>query len=167
MKPLPLVLIRDFTAMEWFPRRHAVILARSSPSRLAYLERVGIISPQRVGVPHRPEVFYSWEQILEIRTINRLRQSLSFQTIRKIIQYFEEHGFSRSLRDKHLMITNQGVSWIRPRPSLPPEVIQLVGKCKSPVGQLVLVPLDPSAQARIGSWSAVEPSNKVVGFRAL
>jgi DNA-binding transcriptional MerR regulator len=150
--------------MEWFPRRQTVVLTRSSPSRLAYLERSGIISPQRLGLPHKPEVFYSWEQILEIRAINRLRKHLSFQAIRKIIQYFDDHGFGRSLRDKHLLITGNGVSWIRPHPSRTPEVIQLISKCKSPVGQLVLVPLDPSAQENIEVWSTIETGKKVIDF---
>ena len=74
--------------MEWFTRRHAVILARSSPSRLKYLEKTGIVIPRRVQADNRLEVLYSWEQILEIRTIARLRQYLSFQTIRKIIHFF-------------------------------------------------------------------------------
>ena len=72
--------------MDWFSRRHAVVLARSSPGRLAYLEKTGVIVPQRAGQPPRLEVLYSWEQILEIRAISRLRQHLSFQTIRKILQ---------------------------------------------------------------------------------
>lgn len=128
--------------MDWFPRRHAVVLARSSPGRLAYLEKTGIIVPQRVGQPPRLEVLYSWEQILEIRAISRLRQHLSFQTIRKILQYFDDHSGGRTLRDKHLIINRHGVSWVRSGVTAP-QIIHLVShRCSSPMGQFVLTPLD-------------------------
>ncbi|MBD2109504.1 MerR family transcriptional regulator [Nodosilinea sp. FACHB-13] len=127
--------------MDWFPRRHAVVLARSSPSRLAYLEKLGIIVPQRSGGSSRLEVFYSWEQILEIRAISRLRQHLSFQTIRKILQYFDDRGVGRTLRDKHLVIGNHGVSWVRSGTTTP-QVIHLVGHSCCPMGQFVLAPLN-------------------------
>ncbi|PSN15020.1 hypothetical protein C7293_09070 [filamentous cyanobacterium CCT1] len=129
--------------MDWFPRRHAVVLARSSPGRLAYLEKTGIIIPQRTGQSPRLEVLYSWEQILEIRAISRLRQHLSFQTIRKILQYFDDHGVSRTLRDKHLVINHHGVSWVQPG-TVAPQVIHLVGHGCSFMGQYVLAPLDTS-----------------------
>ncbi|MBD2112057.1 MULTISPECIES: MerR family transcriptional regulator [Cyanophyceae] len=127
--------------MDWFPRRHAVVLARSSPSRLAYLEKLGIIVPQRSGGSSRLEVFYSWEQILEIRAISRLRQHLSFQTIRKILQYFDDRGVGRTLRDKHLVIGNHGVSWVRSGTTTP-QVVHLVGHSCCPMGQFVLAPLN-------------------------
>lgn len=128
--------------MDWFPRRHAVVLARSSPGRLAYLEKIGIVVPQRVGQLPRLEVLYSWEQILEIRAISRLRQHLSFQTIRKILQYFDDHGGGRTLRDKHLIINPHGVSWVRSGAAAP-QIIHLVSHGgSSPMGQFVLTPLD-------------------------
>ena len=147
--------------MDWFPRRHALVLARSSPGRLAYLEKTGIIIPQRTGQPPRIEVLYSWDQVLEIRAISRLRQHLSFQTIRKIIQYFDDHGFGRSLRDKHLIINGHGVSWVR-SDSTVPQVIHLVGHRCSPMGQFVLAPLDsldlglPSLAANLKTQNVVD-----------
>ena len=128
--------------MDWFPRRHAVVLARSSPGRLAYLEKTGIIVPERVGQSPRMEVLYSWEQILEIRAIGRLRQHLSFQTIRKILQYFDDYGGGRTLRDKHLILNRHGVSWVRSGAAAP-QIIHLVSNGdSSPMGQFVLTPLD-------------------------
>ncbi|MBE9138946.1 hypothetical protein IQ254_17400 [Nodosilinea sp. LEGE 07088] len=148
--------------MDWFSRRHAVVLARSSPGRLAYLEKTGIIVPQRTGQPPRLEVLYSWEQILEIRAISRLRQHLSFQTIRKILQYFDDHSVGCTLRDKHLVISSQGVSWVR-SDTAAPQVIHLVGPGCSSMGQFVLAPLDIS---ELGSSQAIAPSNapKVVNI---
>lgn len=149
--------------MDWFTRRHAVVLARSSPSRLAYLEKMGIIMPHRAGLPHRPELFYSWEQILEIRAISRLRQHLSFQTIRKIIQYFDQHGFGPSLRDKHLVITASGVSWIRTVATSSSEIIHLVGKNDRQMGQFVLAPLD-LARPETADSGAEGQGAKIIDF---
>ncbi|WP_052050865.1 hypothetical protein [Leptolyngbya sp. KIOST-1] len=146
--------------MDWFPRRHAVVLARSSPGRLAYLEKTGIIIPQRTGQSPRLEVLYSWEQILEIRAISRLRQHLSFQTIRKILQYFDDHGLDRTLRDKHLVINHQGVSWVR-SDAASPQVIHLVGHGCSFMGQYVLAPLDAS-DLGFAELSPVASAPKVV-----
>jgi DNA-binding transcriptional MerR regulator len=128
--------------MEWFTRRHAVILARSSPSRLKYLEKTGIVIPRRVQADNRLEVLYSWEQILEIRTIARLRQYLSFQTIRKIVHFFQEHGIDPSLRNKQLVVKDGSVTWVRSSSSVIPEMIQLHGKRHSEIGQFVLSPID-------------------------
>lgn len=139
---LSLALLRRIVAMEWFTRRHAVVLARSSPSRLKYLEKTGIVVPRRMNAAPRSEVLYSWEQILEIRAIARLRQSLSFQTIRKIIQYFEDHGFDRSLRNKELIVKNGSVTWVRPSSSITPEIVQFHTKRDNLIGQLVLTTLE-------------------------
>lgn len=144
--------------MDWFPRRHAVVLARSSPGRLAYLEKTGIIVPQRVGNSPRAEVLYSWEQILEIRAISRLRQHLSFQTIRKILQYFDDHNVSRTLRDKHLVINPHGVSWVQPGTAATSQVIHLVGRGCSFMGQFMLAPVEADASA-LGFFSGIASSN--------
>lgn len=149
--------------MDWFPRRHAVVLARSSPGRLAYLEKTGIVVPQRAGQPPRLEVLYSWEQILEIRAISRLRQHLSFQTIRKILQYFDDHGVGRTLRDKHLVMGSQGVSWVR-SDAASPQVIHLVDYGCSFMGQYVLASLDMS-NLSFATTSPASSAPKVVDIK--
>jgi DNA-binding transcriptional MerR regulator len=149
--------------MEWFTRRHAVILARSSLSRLKYLEKTGIVVPWRRTESQKSEVLYSWDQILEIRAIARLRQYLSFQAIRKIIQYFEDHGFERSLRDKQLIVKDGNVTWVRPSKNLSPQIIQLRGRRDSHLGQLVLSALDGKETAdRDAQYSAL--SSKIISF---
>jgi DNA-binding transcriptional MerR regulator len=128
--------------MDWFPRRHVIVLARSSPGRLAYLEKTGIVVPRRIGLPPHSQVIYSWEQVLEIRTISQLRQHLSFQAIRRLITYFEEQGAGTSLRDKHLVVVNGVVSWIRPMANRAPQVIDLARRAQGFMGQFRLVTLD-------------------------
>ncbi|HEY9738377.1 MAG TPA: hypothetical protein V6D06_18920 [Trichocoleus sp.] len=124
--------------MEQFTRRETQVLTRSSSSRLVYLEKTGIIVPHRAEPDSKAVLFYTWDQILEIRAINQLRRQVSFQTIRKVVQFLDEHGFDRSLRDKLLVTTNGEVNWIVPFSSTAPHVIQVVGKCRCPAGQLLL-----------------------------
>ncbi|MEB3313426.1 MAG: hypothetical protein VKL98_04710 [Cyanobacteriota bacterium] len=130
--------------MDWFPRRHVIVLARSSLGRLAYLEKTGIVVPRRIGLPPHSQVIYSWEQVLEIRTISQLRQHLSFQAIRRMITYFEEQGAGASLRDKHLVVVNGVISWIRPMANTAPQVIELARRTHGFMGQFRLVTLDLS-----------------------
>jgi hypothetical protein len=151
--------------MEWFTRRHAVVLARSSPSRLKYLEKTGIVVPYRESQCQKSEALYSWDQILEIRAIARLRQALSFQAIRKIIQYFEDHGFDRSLRDKQLIVKNGSVTWIRSSPNVSPQVIQLYSKRDGQVGQLVLAPLEHKELSESDPGKPHLAAAKVISFK--
>ena len=130
--------------MDWFPRRHVIVLARSSSGRLAYLEKTGIVVPRRIGAPPHRQVIYSWEQVLEIRAISQLRQHLSFQAIRWLIAYFEEQGVGASLRDKHLVVVNGVISWIRPMANTAPQVIELARRAHGFMGQFRLVTLDLS-----------------------
>jgi DNA-binding transcriptional MerR regulator len=150
--------------MERFTRRETLLLTRSSSSRLTYLERKGIIVPQRAGNGYRPEVSYTWEQILEIRTINKLRRQTSFQTIRKILAFLDEHGIERSLRTKQFMITPDSVSWIRSWLSGAPEIVQIVGKSDKHAGQLLLTALPPWSGWLEDVWDAAKVA-KVIDFQ--
>jgi DNA-binding transcriptional MerR regulator len=136
--------------MERFTRPETVILTRTSPSRLAYLAKIGLVVPHRSDTG-TPRLYYSWEQILELRTINALRQKTSLQTIRKILSFLDHHGSDRRLCNKHLIVTADGVSWVRrpPQPHPLPEVVQIVGHAsrrQRHVGQLQLLPLSPAPQ---------------------
>jgi DNA-binding transcriptional MerR regulator len=99
--------------MERFTRHEAVILTRTSPSRLAYLAKTGIVVPYRLQQAGRWRLFYSWDQILELRTIHHLRQQTSLQTIRKILRFLEDQGGDHRLCNQKLVITEDGVSWVR------------------------------------------------------
>lgn len=150
--------------MERFTRRETLLLTRSSSSRLNYLERNGIIVPQRFSDRCRPEVSYTWEQILEIRAINKLRRQTSFQTIRKILAFLDEHGIERSLRTKQFLVTPDSVSWIRSRLSGAPEIVQIVGKSNRHAGQLLLTALPPWASLLEDVWDVTKTA-KVIDFQ--
>lgn len=134
--------------MESFTRRETLVLTRSSPGQLTYLSKTGLVRPCRHG--QSQFIYYTWDQILEIRTINRLRRHLSFQTIRKIADFLRENGFSPSLRDKHLVILADGVSWVR-SDAQTLALVQLTGRQNKHVGQLLLS-LPPWTRALEERW---------------
>ncbi len=99
--------------MEGFTRQEAITLTGVTSSRLAYLDRVKLVVPQKYGNSKKPVVIYSWEQILEIRAISNLRQKISLQTIREIIGFLELNRFDYQLKDKDLVTVNDKVYWVR------------------------------------------------------
>lgn len=127
--------------MEHFTRQETLVLTRSSRSQLSYLAKLEIVIPHRVQ-PHTSAVYYTWDQILEIRAINQLRQQISFQTIRKVLDFLKEQGFSRSLRDKQLIVFKDVVSWLRlDAASL--QLVQLTDRQNKHAGQMILQSLPP------------------------
>ncbi|MDA0266852.1 MAG: MerR family transcriptional regulator [Cyanobacteria bacterium] len=152
-----------------FTQRETVILARTSPSRLAYLAKTGVVVPHG-DRPQRPggssgapkAVYYDWEQILELRAINHLRQKTSLQTIRKIVAFLETHSGDRCLHNKQLIVSDDAVDWVKRHPITQlPQIVQVVGPANQHVGQLKIPALPPVA-ALVGEvWDAARRSNVI------
>jgi DNA-binding transcriptional MerR regulator len=99
--------------IEGFTRRETLALTETTSNRLQYLERVGLVIPERIGATSKPTVLYAWEQILEIRAIKNLRQEASLQTVRKIIKFLDDSGLDDTLRNKQLIVVDNDVFWVR------------------------------------------------------
>lgn len=70
-----------------FTRQETIALTSVQPSQLSYFDRTNLITPQKFGNPKHPKVVYTWQQILEVKTIVRLREKLSLQEIRKVLEF--------------------------------------------------------------------------------
>lgn len=127
--------------MEHFTRHETVILTRTSLGRLAYLAKTGIVVPLVAGQASHRQVQYSWDQILELRTIQQLRRQVSLQMIRKILVFLESNGGDRTLHDKHLIIENGEIDWVQAKPYLGTCIIQIASRANQHVGQLKLLPV--------------------------
>ncbi len=156
--------------MERFTRREAMILTRTSASRLAYLAKTGIVIPYRleqgsIEQGSRSQVFYSWGQILELRTINHLRRQTSLQTIRKILAFLAAHGDDPWLHNKHLIITEGEVTWVRREgPNAQRrEIVRVAGRANRHVGQLQLLTLPKMAEIVADLWETARRS-QVIDF---
>jgi DNA-binding transcriptional MerR regulator len=152
--------------MNGFTRQETIALTKTTSSRLAYLDRVGVVVPEKYGNTKKPMVIYSWEQVLQIRAINDLRKQVSLQAIREIIQSLEKNGYDSSLWDKHLVTVNGEIHWVMPDWSDIPKVMQLASKKnKSGFGQLVLVAIPTLNDIVKAVWHAAKTS-KVIDFES-
>lgn len=152
------------TALDGFTRQETLALTGTTSSRLAYLDRSGIIIPQKYGNPKKPTVIYSWEQILEVRAIQQLRQQISLQQVRRVVQFLERHGLDTRLHDKHLVVVNEEVYLVLPDWSDMPQVMTVAG-AKGKAGQMVLLVLPPLAEVVDAIWDAAQHAD-VVDFES-
>ena len=75
-----------------FTRQETIALTSISSGRLSYLDRTGLVVPEKFGNPQHPKVVYKWQQILEIKTIERLREKLSLQETRKVLDFLKSRN---------------------------------------------------------------------------
>lgn len=122
-----------------FARQQALELSGLSSGQLSRLDKSGIVQPKKLGSTAHPTVLYTLNQLLELRTIAALRQKLSMQEIRKVIDYLREHEFEPTLFGKFLIFCNDDLYWI-PLDELSEEIVKLSGKNK---GQIVLKAVHP------------------------
>lgn len=155
------------SVIEGFTRRETLELAGTTSNRLQYLERSGLVIPQRIGKSRKPTVIYSWEQVLEIRAIKHLRQEISLQTVRKIINFLDKSGFDDSLRDKQLIVINDEVLWIQQDwkdfPDKIPCALKVAGNKGEGIGQYILLVIPPLSEIVNEVWEAAQNS-QVVDF---
>ena len=156
--------------MSGFTRQETIHLAGCTSSRLAYLEKVGLVIPYRFGNNGRPTVVFSWEQLLEIRAIKNLRkEDVSLQTVRRIIKFLDDSGYDNSLRDKQLVVVGDEVFWIKQDWSdfgeNMPTTVKVAGKNNKEVGQYVLLVIPPLTDIVSDIWEAAKRS-EVVDFKS-
>lgn len=118
-----------------FTRQEVLSLTSLTSGRLSYLDRTGLVTPNKVGNPKRPKVIYSLEQILQIKVIERLREKLSLQEIRKVISFLEEQEYSPSLFTSKLVLVDSQLYLIENWEKFGTFVLEASGKNK---GQIVI-----------------------------
>lgn len=151
--------------MEGFTRQETLALTGTTSNRLSYLDRTGVVVPQKYGNPKKPTVIYAWEQVLEIRAISHLRQKISLQTVRKIIQFLQESGFDDCLRDKHLVVVNDEVYWVMGDWSDMAQVMKVADKKNKHKGQFVLIVIPQLACVIQDVWKEAKKSN-IIDFES-
>lgn len=89
-----------------FTRQEAINLTGIDSGRLSYLDRTRLVVPLKFGNPKHPKVVYSWQQVLEIKTIERLRENLTLQEIRKVLIFLKEYDYEPSFFTHKLVLVN-------------------------------------------------------------
>jgi DNA-binding transcriptional MerR regulator len=124
-----------------FTRQETLRLTGYTASRLAYVMKIGLVTPRKIKVRGRSCSVFSWEQLLELRVIQQLRKSTSLQTIRQVMAALQTCGFDRKLHQKQLIVVNNEVFWLQDpgaQPSNQAVILQLTSQKRGPVGQFVL-----------------------------
>jgi DNA-binding transcriptional MerR regulator len=150
--------------MQHFTRRETVILTRTSSARLTYLAKTGIVVPIAGADNTAQKAYYTWEQILELRAIRHLRRQVSLQMIRKVLAFLEGTG-GGALHDKHLVIEDGVIHWVRSRGNTAPQVVQVAARADRHVGQLNLVTLPSLMNFADDVWETAR-SAKVIDFES-
>ena len=150
------------SAVMQFNRREVIELAGATSNQLQSLERAGLITPERVwNGKKKPEVYYSWQQVLEIKAIRSLRENTSLQMIRKVLRFFDEYNIDNSLNSKRIAVVDNEVFWIREDWSdLGKQILALkvADKQNKGIGQYTLLVL-PALQEIVDEiWKAAEKS---------
>jgi DNA-binding transcriptional MerR regulator len=118
-----------------FTRQEALSLTGISPGRLSYLDETELVKPEKFGNPKHPKVVYSWEKILQLKVIDRLREKLSLQEIRKVIEFLKERKYSPSLFACNLVFIDKKLYLIEDWQEFGTLVLAASGKNK---GQIVI-----------------------------
>ena len=116
-----------------FTRQETISLTGISSGRLSYLDRQKIVVPQKDGNPSHPRVIYSWEQVLQIKIISRLREKLSFQEIRSVINFLKERNYEASLFDCQLVLIESKLYLIEDWREFGTKILEASGKNKGKV----------------------------------
>jgi hypothetical protein len=140
-------------------------LTGATSNQLQYLERSGLISPERVwNGKRRPEVYYDWQKLLEIRAIRSLREKTSLQTIRKILDFFEAYAIDATLRDKQIVAVDGEVFWVKTDWSDFGEqmhVLKIADKKGKGIGQYLMLVVPSFNDVVAEVWEAARASKVV------
>ncbi len=112
----------------------------AKPGNLSYLDRTGLIIPAKEGNLKRPTVIYSVEQVLQIKIIERLREKLSLQEIRKVLKFLHGRNYKPSLFSCNLVLIGEQAYLIEDERDFGFRVLEASGKNK---GQVVIHEIGP------------------------
>jgi DNA-binding transcriptional MerR regulator len=113
----------------------------AKPGNLSYLDRTKLVEPYKEGNPKRPTtVIYTVEQVLQIKIIERLRERISLQEIRKVLDFLAKSNYKPSLFKCNLFMIGSQVYLIEDDCNLGIQVREASGKNK---GQIVIHDIGP------------------------
>lgn len=118
-----------------FTRKEVMTMTGVKPSNVNYFDSTGLVVPNRFGNPKRPLVVYSVEQVIQIKVIQRLREKLSLQEVRKILGFLAERNYTPSLFECQLVLFDGQLYMIEDMEKFGLEVIEASRKNK---GQVVI-----------------------------
>lgn len=118
-----------------FTRQEAIKLSGLNSAKLSYLDSCKMVVPQKLGLKKHPTCLYSWEQLIELRTIKKLRKDASFQQLRLAKEHLQRMGDTDSLATKTLVCANNKMYLVKDRTG---EIEKLLIRLGKDEGQLIV-----------------------------
>jgi hypothetical protein len=118
-----------------FTRQETIALTEIDSGRLSYLDRTKLVVPVKFGNSKHPKVVYCWQQVLEIKTIERLREKLPLQEIRKVIKFLKARDYEPAFFVHNLVLVNTKLYIIEDLREFGVTVLEASGENK---GQVVI-----------------------------
>lgn len=123
-----------------FTRKEVITMTGAKPGNLSYMDRTGLVTPTKLGNLKRPTVIYEIEQVLQIKIIERLRERLSLQEIRKVLKFLQDRNYKPSLFKCNLVLIGEQAYLIEDESVFGYVVLEASGKNK---GQVVIHEIGP------------------------
>lgn len=118
-----------------FTRQETLALTGMKSGKLSYWDETGLVVPEKFGNSKRPRVFYSAEQVLQLKIIQRLRERLSLQETRKVIDFLKERNYKPTLFECKLVFIGEQLYLIEDWQEFGKFVLEASGKNK---GQIII-----------------------------
>ncbi len=143
-----------------FSRKEVMSLTGITSGKLSYWDETELVSPQKFGNPKKPTVIYSWKQVMQIKLIDRLREKLSLQEIRKILDFLEERQYNQSLFKSKLFFVESELYLVEDSEEFLKLVIKASGENK---GEVQVREIEPFKTILAGLKEEAE-ANHVLDF---
>lgn len=98
-----------------FTRQEAIQLTNCTSSRIAYLEKIGLVIPTRHGtIGGKPTVIFSYGQLLGIQAVRELRlEEVPLLTVKRLVTFLENANHADISKDKLLIAMNEDIFWVQ------------------------------------------------------
>ena len=146
--------------MNGFTRQETIALTGLKPGKISYWDKTGLVPPQKFGNPKKPKVVYSWQQVLKLKLISRLREKLSLQETRKVIDFLEGENYSPSIFECRIFVVNSEAYLIHNINELGEIVVKASGGDR---GKVMIQELEPFKTV-LANLREEANNNKVLDF---
>lgn len=125
------------------------------------MEAKNLVIPQKYGNVKKPTVIYSWKQVLIIKAIDYLRETISLDITKQIINFLYESG----VKDKHLVFVKDKVYWAETDWSNMPGIMRDAAKDNKGIRELLIVIIPSISSVVDDVWKAAEESS-IINFES-
>jgi DNA-binding transcriptional MerR regulator len=118
-----------------FTRQEVIAMTGIKAGKLSYLDSTGLVIPEKRGNPKRPVVIYSVEQVIQLKIIQRLREKLSLQEIRKALNFLKSKNYQPSLFECNLVLIGDELFLVEDKGEFGEQVLRASGQN---MGQIIV-----------------------------